>query len=79
MKNEDNVKVFPNPATEYLMIDLKPLKMLEPVRLSLLSMIGEDVCTNQYPSRQQINLDLNSISCGSGIYMIRAETSSATY
>ena len=79
LKNEDNIKVFPNPASDYLVIDLKSLKIQETVNVSLLSMIGEDVYTNQYPSGQQINLDLNSISCGSGIYMIRAETSSGTY
>ena len=70
------IRIFPNPAKDNLMIDLKPLGAGGTVHVSLLDMTGTVVYSYQYEADQLVSLDLNTIQCRSGIYLVKVETDS---
>lgn len=79
MKNQGTIRVYPNPATNNLVIDLNPLRSQGMVRVNILDLTGTVVYSNRFDAGRLINLDLNTPEFTSGIYLIKAETDSGVY
>lgn len=79
MKQQGNISVYPNPAHNNLVIDLKTLNPQGTVMVSLIDMTGAVVYSNRYIAGRLINLDLNPDEFPSGIYMVKMETDTGVY
>ncbi len=66
------INVFPNPATDFIQIDIEMLKPLnEEVSISLLDLTGRSIRTELLPSGQkQINMNIQSLSPGVYLLMV---------
>lgn len=75
-----NVKVYPNPTTDILYVDVKPTSL--PVRLELVSAIGSSrslIVDRVEGHTNQIKLELDKTGILPGVYFIKIRTSKGLY
>jgi hypothetical protein len=65
---ETEIKVFPNPATDYITLVL-PFYMNENIDITILNTIGIVVLSQHYAKGEQIDIDIHSLPAG--VYVVR--------
>jgi len=74
MKQQGSINVYPNPASNNLVIDLRSLNAKGTVMVSLIDLAGAVVYSNRYAAGRLINLDLNPMQFAPGLYLVKAES-----
>lgn len=71
-QSDIRVNLFPNPATDFIQIDIVALKPLnENITISLLDLTGRSIRTEQFPFGQShITLNIQSLSPGAYLLMV---------
>jgi hypothetical protein len=78
-KNRSELKVYPNPAKDNLVIDFSHLGGRDAIHVFLLDLTGSVVFSNTYNQGQKANLDLLSLNLSQGIYLVKAEAGNEIY
>ena len=71
--NQQEGLVFPNPASDYIMIDTQSLPQINDGEFSLFTIAGQKILTRPINSGQNFSLPVNKLSAGSYIYTIKSK------
>lgn len=76
IKKQNNFRVYPNPASDKIVIDLSPMVIFGMAKVSLLDLTSSVVYTKVFNAGSRITLDVNALQLNPGIYFVKAETES---
>jgi len=74
--DEKLFRVFPNPAQDFLQIEISEFIENEILEVSLLSIEGKTIISNQYTQK---NSSINTASLNSGIYFLKLKYNNKSY
>ena len=74
-----SIRVFPNPASDKVNIDLSQFYRKGQVAISLINCTGSVVYSRTFPAGSSYMIDLNLLTLPNGIYMVKAESATEIY
>ena len=77
--NKASLRVYPNPVSEKVNIDLRQFYTKGQVNVSLINSTGSVVYSRTYAAGSSYRIDLNPLELPNGIYMVKAESATEIY
>ncbi len=78
-KKQETLGVYPNPAKDFITINLDKIKQEGESDISILDMTGAVVYSGRIDGSSTVRINLSSLNLAAGIYIVKAETKSGNY